>query len=253
MDTKTELIGLGRTYPQQEWRMKAHKHAHNHEIIVVLGGTLQVEMENTLHDVHPGEMIIYPQDLTHEERSVGHQPLESIFVAWKQADPLAVHRWPRKGKDVMGRVQMLARWMHELWPPKSPEESGILRLQLALLLQEFHRSQLPAEKQLEMHLRRYLQDHLSEPLCLDDLAAVVGMTKYHFVRRFKAETGQSPMSYLRQMRIQNAQNILINTPVPIKTIALQVGLVDEYHFSRVFRRVVGQSPRAYRKETRKEK
>lgn len=242
------LLHAGRIYPQIDWAMKAHKHSGNHELIIVLSGVLQTIMEERIHEVYPGEMIIYPQNILHEEKSIGQQPLETIFLCWSYPDPLEVRAWPRKGKDVLGRVQMLANWILELFPPKSVEEEQMMQMQLELIMHEFHRSQIPMEDQLEMRLRRFLQKHLADSLCLDDLAQAMEMTKYHFVRKFKAETGVSPMSYLRQMRIQNAQNLLVNTPIPIKSIAPQVGLVDEYHFSRVFSRMVGLSPREYRKK-----
>ncbi len=247
-----KITSIGRVYPQVGWYMEAHKHTDNHEAIVLLNGILQVIMEGHTYEVHPGEMIIYPRNVTHIEHSIGQQPLESIFFAWTQENDEEVKTWPRKGRDVLGRIQTLARWMYEITPPKIRQDQHIIQIALEMILYEFHNSHIPADEQLEIRLRRYLQEHLAEQLTLDDLAKAIGITKYHFVRKFKNETGISPMAYLRQIRVQNAKNLLGNTPLPIKNIAPQVGLVDEYHFSRVFSRVVGLSPREYRKSIQKQ-
>ena len=246
-----KIVGMGRVYPQVGWFMEAHKHTDNNEAIILLNGVLQVIMEGHVYEVHPGEMIIYPRNVTHEEHSIGQQPLETIFIAWTQENDEVVKTWPRKGRDLLGRIQALTHWIHEINPPKTRHDNQIMHMALELILYEFQHSHIPADEQLEIRLRRYLQEHLAEQLTLDDLAEAIGITKYHFVRKFKNETGISPMAYLRQIRVQNAKSLLSNTPLPIKNIAPQVGLVDEYHFSRVFSRVVGQSPREYRKSIQK--
>jgi AraC family transcriptional regulator len=143
---------------------------------------------------------------------------------------------------------MLLRWMSEMPVSVDDKDREIRNVLFRAVLYEFDQVQRPVSDQLESRLRRYLQNHLAETLTLDDLASAVGMTKYHFVRKFRGLTGLPPMAYLRRMRVSAAETLLLNTALPLKAIAPQVGFSDEYHLSRVFRNENGLSPSQYRRE-----
>jgi AraC family transcriptional regulator len=83
-------------------------------------------------------------------------------------------------------------------------------------------------------------------LMLEDLAHAVNMSKFHFSRRFREESGKSPMQFTSEMRIQAAKRMLQQTDMTISAIAAAVGLRDAAHFSHVFKRHTGYSPGAFR-------
>jgi AraC-like DNA-binding protein len=107
----------------------------------------------------------------------------------------------------------------------------------------------PAGSDLLPHLRR-ARDHIDRnyaaPLDLDALAAVAGVSKYHFARCFEATYGETPIRYVTRRRIERAQDLLRNANLTVTEICLVVGFSSLGSFSSRFRQLVGESPTAYR-------
>jgi AraC family transcriptional regulator len=77
---------------------------------------------------------------------------------------------------------------------------------------------------------------LSEPVSLDDLANLAGLSPFHFVAMFKRSTGLAPHQYLLAQRIERARALLAESRVPIADVAARTGFADQSHLMRVFRR-----------------
>lgn len=92
----------------------------------------------------------------------------------------------------------------------------------------------------------YIEANLAQTITLDDLAALAGLSSYHFARRFKAETGMAPHAYVVARRIARAERLLRDGRVPLKLVAAECGFTDQSHLTRVFRRVRGLTPAAVR-------
>ncbi|WP_025051240.1 helix-turn-helix domain-containing protein [Sulfitobacter noctilucae] len=95
-------------------------------------------------------------------------------------------------------------------------------------------------------VQNFIASRLDQPITLDDLAAAAGLSKFHFLRAFKADQGKTPMAALREMRLRKAEHLLITSPANITEIALQCGFGDHGHFSTAFRSFHGQSPSSFR-------
>jgi AraC family transcriptional regulator len=91
----------------------------------------------------------------------------------------------------------------------------------------------------------HVEANLGEHISLDQLAALAGMSRFHFARQFRISTGQSPMGYVRRTRIERATAILRERKMPIARVAASLGFADESHFSRTFGRFIGVSPRSF--------
>jgi AraC family transcriptional regulator len=78
-----------------------------------------------------------------------------------------------------------------------------------------------------------------------DVARLVSLSPWHFTHLFKAETSQSPMQYLKHMRMKQAEQMLAETLLSLKEVVAAVGLSDRSHFSREFKRLHGLSPREF--------
>jgi AraC family transcriptional regulator len=92
----------------------------------------------------------------------------------------------------------------------------------------------------------YIDTHLDEDLKLEDIAAVVKMSPYHFARGFRKAMGRPPHQHLLTLRMDRARDLLRNTSEEISTIAARVGFSSQSHFSYVFRNQSGMTPTHYR-------
>lgn len=94
--------------------------------------------------------------------------------------------------------------------------------------------------------RKWMVEQLAEPLALDRMAAHARMSRRTFVRRFRAETGSSPLQWLIYQRVLFAQRLLERTSDSMERIAARCGFGSALVLRQQFRRVLGTTPSAYR-------
>jgi AraC-like DNA-binding protein len=90
----------------------------------------------------------------------------------------------------------------------------------------------------------YVLGRLDKDLSLGELAGVAGLSERRFVDIFREVMGQSPMAYVRDRRVREAQRLLTHG-VTIKDVANRLNFADTQHFSRVFRETTGITPTDY--------
>jgi AraC family transcriptional regulator len=88
--------------------------------------------------------------------------------------------------------------------------------------------------------------YAARPLELKEMAAVAGMSKYHFLRVFRRLTGMTPHQYLISVRLRRAALALASSRRPVIAIALDAGFGDLSTFNRRFRTTFGLTPTRYR-------
>jgi two-component system response regulator YesN len=111
-------------------------------------------------------------------------------------------------------------------------------------------NQLPARSHL-LHPAVYraiafVEQHFFEPITLADVARSVSLSKFHFCRAFRQETGLSFREHLRGLRIARAKTLLADTRLTITEIAFGIGFNDLSYFDKVFTKIVGVTPTDYR-------
>lgn len=92
-----------------------------------------------------------------------------------------------------------------------------------------------------------MRDRLAEPLTLADIAAEAHLSVYHFVRVFRAATGETPYRYLTRLRIERARGLLTDSDLTIGQIADRCGFASPGALSTAFLGHVGVRPSVYRK------
>jgi AraC-like DNA-binding protein len=85
-----------------------------------------------------------------------------------------------------------------------------------------------------------------EPLAVEDLAGVAGLSRAHFSREFRRTYGESPHAYLLTRRLERAAALLRTTDHSVADICFSVGLQSVGSFTTSFTRTYGLSPTAYR-------
>ncbi|WP_190098902.1 GlxA family transcriptional regulator [Streptomyces griseoflavus] len=95
-------------------------------------------------------------------------------------------------------------------------------------------------------LLEWIEDNLAHEVTLGALAARAGMSERTFSRRFREQTGTTPLQWLLRARVRRAQYLLENSDHTIERIAQQSGFGSPTAFRERFRKVVGTTPHAYR-------
>ncbi|MEV0824083.1 GlxA family transcriptional regulator [Nonomuraea rubra] len=105
---------------------------------------------------------------------------------------------------------------------------------------------VPRGSELEP-LLAWLQDNLASSLTLDAISARAGMSSRTLTRRFREQTGSTPLQWLHRARIRQAQHLLETTRHPVERIGAQVGFGSPTAFRDRFKRTTGVSPNSYRR------
>lgn len=100
---------------------------------------------------------------------------------------------------------------------------------------------------------QYIQEHYSENLPVNELAARFDMSPNYFSSVFKKEMNQSAVNYITEYRVQKAREYLETSDWSVVEIARKVGYEDNQYFFRVFKKYAGQTPLQYRQTFRKTK
>ena len=162
----------------------------------------------------PTQLIVAGSD---ETRPALVTPPESGRGAWQQAPSDALHTRPRL--DSLATLRQRAQPS----PARGGLPPGAIR-----------------------RVREYVEAHLSESMDLAELAAVAGLSVYHFARAFKQSAGVTPHHYLVNRRIERAQEMLARSEFPLSEIALATGFSDQSHLARHFRQTLGMTPGQFR-------
>ncbi|MGN1473204.1 MAG: helix-turn-helix domain-containing protein [Eubacteriales bacterium] len=100
---------------------------------------------------------------------------------------------------------------------------------------------------------RYLEENYYDTsISIDRLAAISGISSVYFRKLFFSVYNDSPMRYLRMIRIEKAKDLLASDFTSISGIASDVGFESVYHFSKSFKKVTGCSPSEYRRLKKRE-
>jgi AraC-like DNA-binding protein len=96
-------------------------------------------------------------------------------------------------------------------------------------------------------VRDHVDRHFAEPISLSELATLVGMSRFHLVKAFRAAYGETPVRYLSGRRIARAQELLRHANLTVTEVCMAVGYTSLGSFSSRFTELVGESPIAYQR------
>ena len=104
------------------------------------------------------------------------------------------------------------------------------------------------DKKMMEKLMEYLNQHIGEAeLRIEDLADAVGMGRTSFYSKLKTIVGMTPVDFVRHIRIQRAEYLIIHSNDTFSQVAYAVGFSDPKYFSRCFKKETGMTPSEYKK------
>jgi AraC family transcriptional regulator len=138
-----------------------------------------------------------------------------------------------------------------------PPGAALLREHAAMLagvevLRLLHGRAAPARYRIapaRLHaVLAHVEEHLAAEITLSDLAAVARLSRFHFARAFRVETGVTPHAHVTLRRVERAKRLMLDQGLPLSEVALACGFAHQAHFTTAFRRVTGTTPGRWRDE-----
>ena len=139
------------------------------------------------------------------------------------------------------------------WARADTEDTMLfLKALLSLLLSEivFSKSMNPKDgrntTKLVATARAYMEERIHEKIDMNEIADKLGVSYTSFAVAFKTQTGESPVRFLRKLRLQRARYKLLNTNMSIKQVAIDCGFSSSEYFCKFFREETGLTPSDFR-------
>lgn len=130
------------------------------------------------------------------------------------------------------------------------ESRGIIFQLFARFLKEAVRGNLNIDDRIRRSIVE-IRRNIFTPISLEHLGKKANLSKDHFIRLFKKETGYTPQQYINQKKVEQAQLILMTEEISVKNLAYQLGYEDPSYFCRLFRLRTGCTPLQYREMIKK--
>lgn len=244
-------------YPRARGHHMRRDRHEDHLVIYCVEGAGRLFASGREWRVGEGDLIVLPAGLAHEYRAGKREPWT---IYWMHLDgelaPDYLDTITAGGAPVvrLGFHERLVTEFHDLL--ELPASGYTLQafihaanlckslLSYAALLRS--RGERRDDDLSLEPLHRFMQEHLRERLTLDQLAEAAGLSRYHFVRRYRDRTGQTPMQAFLHMKVSRACYLLEMSDLPVAEVAQRFGYEDPYYFSRLFKKTVGISPTRYR-------
>lgn len=268
---------IERREPQEPFDLHVHDFS---ELVVVTGGRGMHKIQNEAWPLSAGDVFVVKGDEAHEYCELdelnlinilylpdrlrwnlrdlvslpGYHALFTLEPQWRRRHQFKsrLHLPPAEIGHVLGLIDQLDAELQTRTPGFAFLAIALYMQLVGVLSRAYNRSRNP-DSQALLRLAgtiTHLETNYANPVELDDLAEMVHMSKRSFLRTFRAATGQSPIAYLIQIRVNRAADLLRTTNTPITDIAFEVGFLDSNYFARQFRQLMGITPRAYRDANR---
>ena len=240
-------------------------HYHTfHKIIEFLGGESGYGVEGKQYLLQPGDLVLVPQGCIHRPEAEPNAPYErrilylspeflrraggscdlaTCFDRAREEFRFVVHPADGTGGAQLAALEHAER--EDAFGRELLAQSLLFQFLIGLnraMADDLLQYAKPAayDRKIESILR-YLSEHLTEPVSIDDLAARFFVSKYHMMRQFRAQTGYTIHGYLTGKRLMFAR-AMIAAGTPILQASEESGFGDYSAFLRAYRKQFGAAP-----------
>lgn len=256
-----KLLYISEARYDSEWHCQLHSHPCT-EVFYCIKGSGEFHVGGAVYPIRENDLVIVNSNVEHKETSTQADPLhyfvlgiEGLDISDYQKDSrylilnFMAEKWEIQhllrslSREVMGRRLGWA-WIAQY-------DTEIL-LTYVVRHSKLNVQYDPAQNNSRecAVVRRYIDEHYSEPITLDTLADTAHVNKYYLIHSFHREFGISPIGYLTERRLRESRYLLENTNLSLSQISHMVGFSSPSYFSQRFRRHMGLSPKDYRKQHR---
>ena len=233
-------------------------------LIYCLNGSGTLQMDDQIHHVERGNLILIPPDVSHVYQADTNDPWSIFWVHFtgEQTEAMLDSLGASRQNPLLNISD--SRLMREAFEDLYAclnyyySDAGLLAMTSALIRlfsqAKLHQGSFQLQRQSAeartMATREFMQNHLDMSLTLGELAAHSGQSIPYYSKLFKECTNQPPMAYFIHLKIRKACELLDQTELTVQEIAVAIGYDDPYYFSRIFKKIQGVSPSAYRQSVK---
>lgn len=254
-----QLLSITLAKDEKDWQSVFHTHYFTELFFVVNGEGSFLFHDKTYH-IKTGDLVIVPPYMEHTEQSVIGTPLEYYVIG---VDGISFQSENEKkcvqvfcnfsNKSLID--DLLAQMLYEVRNPSYGSDKICQNLLEILILRIIRSQHLIPVPMTSTHMtkecaqiKEYLDTNYGNHITLDTLTELTHMNKYYMAHSFTKYTGQSPIQYLNQKRLDAACTLLRDTDHSISSISSSVGFSSQSYFSQSFRKKYGITPVEYRQE-----
>lgn len=183
--------------------LPSQTHAHDHhEVIIPTRGPYRARLEDGDLAAAPGQLVGYPAGTVHHPQLPRRRGVEFLVVQWWGG----LAPWRGLRDDHEHRARMAAEWLVD-----AVAHADAVTAQLLAALIAWPRPAAAAADDSARIIPRLCEEmraKLEAPLSLDELATLAGWTPQHLIRRFRRETGRTPMAWFQEQRLRQARALL---------------------------------------------
>ncbi len=220
------------------------------EISWIERGRLEHTMGRDVVAASAGACLLMPPGIVHTPRTRTvrfHQVTVMADAIEEAAD--AFDGAPPRRPDVIGEDARLTALVRLIATETTEARAPLLdALAISLVKGASDGPRARVDRRVRRALDRVASD-FAAPLSVDDLAAEAGMSRFAFLRAFRAQVGESPYQHLQRVRLDRAAERLRAGDEPVLAIALSCGFGDPGRFARAFRARFGRTPREWRHDS----
>ena len=250
---------------------KEHLHTH-YELYFLLSGERRYFIGGELYNVAPGNLVIVPKNVIHRTHAFNQKGYDRYVINFSESSVAELKSELRDDRFSellsLGCVSFSPEEMHavrdrfeRMFAEEAKNDAFSYSMKRSLLseiivsaLRYGKRKNCAAGEGADKIrlVAHYIRENFSERLTLTDMARMACMEKTYFSKRFKIMTGFNFSSYLMQVRLGVARELLLTTDMNISEISSHSGFSGSNYFGDAFARLYGMSPSEYRKRTKGE-
>ena len=243
-------------------------HAHDFlELYYFLDGSVTYYIEDQVYDLCPGDLLIIPAGKMHRPVIANEHAAYERMVLWitpqylqgidspagdlqKNLQKVGEHGYcvPFRGDETVFVTALLKKLLYMQKNDTDPKFcAGAVELYLWTIFRSYgvidttHRN----ETQVIPQVIRYITEHFSEPLTLEDIAAEFFVSKSYLNRHFKAYTNSTVYAYIMALRLTHARRML-SEGIPAVEAGRECGFSDYSTFYKAFKTQTGLSPQQFK-------
>lgn len=245
------------------------------EILVILEGSLEVYVEEELHNMQKGDVLLIGSSQLHRDRTYADSGLKYIvfqFDIGQYFDPTTMPyikyfsetRRPLSHLNYIFTENQKAKrqlydCVEEIYRESKTKGEGyeiavsiLIKKILLTLLRSDARKLLNHKDDTEILRLKpaldYIEQNINEKIQVEDASKIINISYYYFVKYFKKVMGMSFTEYVNYRKIKRAERILLTRDISISQVGETIGMPNMAHFYKTFRKYNDCSPSEFRKK-----